>query len=138
MKLAPLLLALVCVAAQAEENPFYPPSQRLSATSVVGGIPVASNGVPVPVHGVVVPTIDSAAQRKAKDLEGARMVAIISGEEVWYKPEQGVYVRYPVDGSSVATLEAPRPVDAIQEIKQVISPVTSKPQTADRAKGKSW
>jgi hypothetical protein len=138
MKLALSLLVLLSTMAQAEENPFLPPLQRLAPVPVVGNLQALS-GAGAGASGIpVASVVDPVVQRKKNDLMGARMVAIIDQEEVWYRPEQGIYVRYPANGLSISTLEAPKVQDDIQQIKQAIAPVESKSTIKKGAKGKSW
>ncbi|MDT8924920.1 hypothetical protein RBE51_19210 [Pseudomonas taiwanensis] len=139
MKIQLFLLMILAASAhaQAEQNPFLPPQMRQVTVTSEGGYPSSPSGVPG-VSRAGSPIVDPVAQRKMNDLAGARMVAIIDRQEVWYKPEQGLYVRYPADGTSISTLEAPKPSDDIQQIKQAIAPQAGKPTTKKDAKGKSW
>jgi hypothetical protein len=139
MKRQLFLLMILAVSAQAnaEQNPFLPPQMRQVTVTSEEGYPASPSGMPGALRAAN-PIVDPVAQRKQTELTGARMVAIIDREEVWYKPEQGVYVRYPADGTSISTLEAPKPTDDIQQIKQAIAPHVGKPSTKKDAKGKSW
>lgn len=132
-----LMIFAVSVHAQADQNPFLPPQMRQVTVTSAEGYPANPSSITGALNtgGAILGPV---AQRKQNELAGARMVAIIDREEVWYKPEQGVYVRYPADGTSISTLEAPKPSDDIQQIKQAIAPQTGKPKTKKDAKGKSW
>lgn len=133
MRKALMLLALCSTSALAEQNPFLPPESRQVA-NVQPGMPIniGRSGEVIPAPIVVSPQ----AQKQA-ELQGARMVAIINGKEVWYKPEAGIYVRYDVDTNSKKTLEAQAAAPEADAIEKKIADVQKAAQKPTK-QAKQW
>lgn len=98
-RLLPGALALFAAGALANDNPFLKPDKRqpekpaivAPAMTMVNGVPVLAPP-PVPVDTAVV---------------GAKLIAVINGEEVWLKNEDKTYVRQKErDGSRIKLQEA--------------------------------
>lgn len=127
-----MLLALCSTSALAEPNPFLPPEARMTE-SFNSGLPMSGPGgiaLPAPV------TVSPQAKKQA-ELQGARMVAIINGKEVWYKPEAGIYVRYDADDASKKTLETQAPDPESEAIEKKIAEVQKTAQKPTK-QAKQW
>jgi hypothetical protein len=98
--LLPGLLVLFAVGAFASDNPFLKPEKRQPEKPVV----VAPAPVTM-VNGVAVPAPVAPPEEKA--VVGAKLVAVINGEEVWLKNEDKTYVRQKArDESKIKLQEA--------------------------------
>lgn len=127
-----MLLALCSTSALAEPNPFLPPEARMTE-SFNSGLPMSGPGgiaLPTPV------TVSPQAKKQA-ELQGARMVAIINGKEVWYKPDAGIYVRYDVDDASKKTLETQAPDPESEAVEKKIAEVQKTAQKPTK-QAKQW
>lgn len=132
-----LMLLIAALNVHAEENPFLPPIKRVDPVAM-GQVPqatVAVNGMGLPAPQIAQ---DPVLTRKLANLQGARMVSVINNEEVWYKPDLGVYVRYPAGSDSVMTLQAQKPKQDLEELQQALAPAKGKPANKSGGKGKSW
>lgn len=133
-----LVLLVGALNAHAEENPFLPPSKRVVPVPA-GQVPQASvavNGMGLPAPQIAQ---DPVLTRKLANLQGARMVSVINNEEVWYKPDQGIYVRYPAGSDSAMTLQAQKPQQELDDLQQALAPAKGKPANNNSGgKGKSW
>lgn len=133
-----LVLLLAALNVHAEENPFLPPIKRIVPVPMgqVAQAAVAVNGMGLPAPQIAQ---DPVLTRKLTNLQGARMVSVINNEEVWYKPDLGVYVRYPAGSDSVMTLQAQKPKQDLEELQQALAPAKGKPaNNKSGGKGKSW
>lgn len=98
--LVPALLALFAAGAFASDNPFLKPDKRQPERPVVVAPPPVTM-----VNGVAVPTPVEAPEDKA--VVGAKLIAVINGEEVWLKNEDKTYVRQKArDESKIKLQEA--------------------------------
>ncbi|MBD8089321.1 hypothetical protein IFT48_04940 [Pseudomonas fluorescens] len=133
MRKALLLFILCSTSALAEQNPFLPPDARQ--------VPEPQPGAPVNVgaYGQVIPAplVVSPKAQKQAELQGARMVAIINGKEVWYKPESGIYVRYDASSDSKNTLEAQAQAPEVDAIEKKIADVQKAAQKPTK-QAKQW
>lgn len=133
MRSALVLLLLCSTSALAEQNPFLPPEARQSTQgNQIAPTTISPNGQVVPVAPVVSPQA-----LKMAELRGARMVAIINGEEVWYKPTEGVYVRYSASPSSKNTLESQAQAPEVEDIEKKIADVQKAAQKPTK-QAKQW
>lgn len=119
-----LFLLMASTSAFAERNPFLQPDQRqtqpaLSVQSPEGGAATVAPMVPE----------QSPKALKAAALEGAKMVAIINGEEVWYKPSEGFYVRYPATPHSKSEMEAQVKAPDVEAIEKGLADVQNTPKS---------
>ncbi|AXH59394.1 hypothetical protein [Pseudomonas amygdali] len=127
-----MLLALCSTSALAELNPFLPPEAR-QTESFNSGMPVTGpSGIALPTPAAVSPQA-----KKQAELQGARMVAIINGKEVWYKPDAGIYVRYDVDDTSKKILEAQTPDPGVEAVEKKIAEVQKTAQKPTK-QAKQW
>jgi len=129
-----LMLLVVCsTSALAEQNPFLPPEARQVA-NIQAGMPVnvGPTGQAIPA-----PLVVSPQMQKQAELQGARMVGIINGKEVWYKPDAGIYVRYDVDTNSKKTLEAQAVAPEVDAIEKKIADVQKAAQKPTK-QAKQW
>lgn len=101
----PWLLVLFAAGAFANDNPFLKPEKRQPAKPIVTAPAVTM------VNGVAVPTPPPAPVETA--VVGAKLIAVINGEEVWLKNEDKTYVRQKErDGSRIKLQQAAPSEDA--------------------------
>jgi hypothetical protein len=106
--LLPGLLALFAAGAFASDNPFLKPEMRQPEKPVVVA-PVTM------VNGVAVPTPLAPPEENA--VVGAKLIAVINGEEVWLKNEDKTYVRQKErDNSRIKLQEASDAASAMNEL----------------------
>lgn len=127
-------LLLISTSALAEQNPFLPPAARQTLSEApAGAATLGSNGQMIQPAAHVV----SQEALKTATLQGAKMIAIINGEEVWFKPEEGLYVRYKADISSRSTLESQGQVSETEAIENKIADVQKAAQKPIK-QAKKW
>ena len=98
-RLLPIALALFAAGALANDNPFLKPDKRQpEAPAIIAPAMTMVNGVSVPTPQAA--PVDTA-------VVGAKLIAVINGEEVWLKNEDKTYVRQKErDGSRIKLKEA--------------------------------
>ena len=98
-RLLPIALALFAAGALANDNPFLKPDKRQpEAPAIIAPAMTMVNGVSVPTPPAA--PVDTA-------VVGAKLIAVINGEEVWLKNEDKTYVRQKErDGSRIKLKEA--------------------------------
>jgi len=102
------LIVLPATSVLAEKNPFLKPDVRnppkpvqvAPSTQHMMGVPGASGAMPV-IDNAMAPPQETGAVANAK------LIAVINGEEVWFKTDEKIYVRQKErDGSKIRLQEA--------------------------------